>query len=112
MYAASKCTTCAAYPSAVAIVSSVTSLCDGNERGGAGSVTPTGMGSGTSKIVNNRSGGDRSSMGKMEASVLMTSLRRGLISLRSESSRCLQGGVSTRSGETIGDGPLVYDVLL
>lgn len=68
-YAASICKTCAVYPSAVAMASSVTSLWFGNVDGGAGSFGVKGMGNGTSRMVKSRSGGEYSSIGKSVESV-------------------------------------------
>ena len=82
-YAASSCTNCAAYPNAVATLSSDTSFRDGNDRGGAGSVGPVGIGSGTSRIVKRRSGGESSSIGKMNAREVRSSFRMGASWLRS-----------------------------
>ena len=51
----------------MATASSVTQLKPGRVKGGAGSVGGTGIGRGTSMIVKSKSGGDKSSIGKMEA---------------------------------------------
>lgn len=66
-YTAISCTTWATNPNAVATPSSVTSLCDGINRGGPGSVADNGMGSGTAKMVYNKSEVERSSIGNMDA---------------------------------------------
>jgi len=65
VYAARICMVCATYPRAVATASSVTSLCSGIVKGGAGSFVVIGMGKGTSNIVKRRSGGDSNSMGNI-----------------------------------------------
>ena len=89
-YAAMNCTRCAAYPSAVATVSSFMSLCAGKARGGAGSVDAKGMGKGTSTMVYSRSGGERSSIGYIVAKVDNTVVRVAAIRLVSEPRRALR----------------------
>lgn len=74
-YADNNCTTCAAYPKAVATVSSVISLCSGTVNGGAGSVGPLGIGNGTPKIVKSKSGDESSSIGYMKASEVKSEFR-------------------------------------
>jgi hypothetical protein len=88
-YAASSCTTCAAYPKAVATASSFTSwrLC--SESGGAGSVGESGMGRGTERMVKRRSGGERSSIGWIVETVDRRALRVGAKRRRRVVSRSL-----------------------
>lgn len=90
MYAASSCTTCAEYPNAVATLSSVTSLCAGNDSGGAGSVAVAGIGSGTSRTVKRRSGGETSSIGYMNETMEMRLLRMMGNRLRRDDNRILK----------------------
>lgn len=66
------------------------SLWECSESGGAGSVGPVGMGSGISRIVKSRSGGERSSIGKIKTKVLKSSLRMGARRLRSTSKSVLR----------------------
>ena len=77
IYAETCWTTCATYPSAVAVVSSVTSGCEGKERGGAGSQDEMGIGRGAPRMVKRRSGAERGSMGKMKLMVWIWVVRRG-----------------------------------
>jgi hypothetical protein len=93
-YAARSCTTCAAEPNAVAIPSSVTSLCPGSNRGGPGSAADNGIGSGTAKMVYSRSGGERSSIGNIDARVDSSVIRVGANLLRN-AARLLLVGVNT-----------------
>jgi hypothetical protein len=79
MQAANICTTCATYPRAAATVSSLTSLCSDNVNGGAGSLGVTGIGNGTSSMVNNRSDGEDNSIGNIADSLEIREVRRDLI---------------------------------
>ena len=85
------CTTWAANPNAVATASSVTSLCSGIDKGGPGSAAENGMGSGTPKMVNNKSGGEKSSIGNMDAKVDSKVIRVGVNLLRSAARSLLSG---------------------
>jgi len=88
-YAANNCTTCATYPRAVATASSVTSLWEARLSGGAGSVEDSGIGSGTSRMVYRRSGGESSSIGKMVESVVRRVVRVGVKLARRDRRRSL-----------------------
>ena len=72
--------------------SSVTSLCAGSDRGGPGSVVDNGIGSGTAKMVNNRSGGEKSSIGNIDARVDNKVIRVGVNRLRNVARLLLVGG--------------------
>ena len=78
-------------PNAVATPSSVTSLCAGIDRGGPGSVVDNGIGSGTAKIVYNKSGGERSSIGNIDARVDNNVVRVGVVRLRKAARLLLVG---------------------
>ena len=89
MYVAVRCTTSAAYPNAVATLSSFTSLRPGKESGGAGSLGIVGMGRGTSTIVKRRSGGETNSIGKMKESMESRDVRQAVRCLESSERRLL-----------------------
>lgn len=86
------CTTWATNPNAVATPSSVTSLCAGIDRGGPGSIVDNGMGSGTAKMENNKSGGEESSIGNIDARVDNKVIRVGVNRL-CNAARLLLAGV-------------------
>jgi hypothetical protein len=72
---ARSCTSCAEKPSAVATASSVTSLWEDSDNGGAGSVVLNGIGNGTVRIVNNSSEEESSSIGYTHDSVEIKDVR-------------------------------------
>ena len=91
-YIAMSCITWATNPNAVATPSSVTSPRAGIDKGGPGSVADNGIGSGTTKMVYNKSGGERRSIGKIEARVDNKVVRVGVNRLRKAARLLLAGG--------------------
>lgn len=75
IYMARSCTSCAAKPSAVATASSVTSLWEASDNGGAGSVVLNGIGNGTVRIVKSSSEEENSSIGYNHDSVEIKDVR-------------------------------------
>lgn len=71
--------------------SSVTSLWGGIDSGGPGSVADSGIGSGTAKMVYNKSGVERSSIGNIDAATDSKVIRVGVNRLRRAARSLLVG---------------------